>query len=207
MQTICTPRAIAILPKPKSRLKASSIMGMPWPTRADMDYICVLINGGTPSLRTRSNRYVCVGKALSRGRRLYYSITTPEGGDSRPPERFDRTHIEEPHGGKRRMITNAVLHTCAISAKEKMAEMEHKGKNTEEDDSLIRRSSLGRGNPASGIYGRLRVAAEGSTLFSILSHLVILGLLYHKHENRRMTIAKAGVSSSRLAKSRRHLFF
>lgn len=78
------------------------------------------------------------------------------------------------------MITNAVLHTCA---KEMMAEMEDNGERVRKrtNYSFVKAPV---GDPASGIYGRLRVTGEGSTLFSILSRLVILGLLYHKHENR-----------------------
>lgn len=59
------------------------------------------------------------------------------------------------------------------SAKKKMAETEHKAR----ERGTHSLKSAGGADPAGGIYGRLRVAGEGSTLFSILSRPVILGVL------------------------------
>ena len=99
------------------------------------------------------------------------------------------------------MITDAVLHTCPIQRQREDGSNGAQGKRTEEDELLIRRGSPG-GATAGGIYGRLRVTGEGSTLFSFLSRLVVLGSFHIP----QVTIKKARSVIVMAGKRRRRLF-
>lgn len=116
MHTTCAPRAIDILPK--TSVEGLAVIYGNVMANSNKDGVHLGINGGTPCPYGHgATGMYALGKPSSRGRRLY--ITTKGAGESRPQDRWTQLASNGPHGGKRRMITNAVLHSCITIQRQK----------------------------------------------------------------------------------------